>query len=168
MTICSKNGSLIALCKGKSTWVDFTKLTATTKFFGGWFHYLSPFYHNVDDFVSYIYEHAPTLQNKLDVYKKQIYNWTEDNKKVISVGIVVDGDITIKDEAFRFLFEYKWSGRYKNVTFIPYKTNEVLTKKDQIALMISHNKFHNSLARIIIDVKNPTQLYDVGTQQISF
>lgn len=159
---------VFAWCKGKGTWVDFTSLTATTKFFGGWFHFLSPFYHNVDDFSTYIYDHAPTLKNKLDIYQKQIYNWTEDNKKVITVGIVVDGDFKVKDETFRFLFEHKWSGRYKNVTFIPYRTNEVLTKQDQIALMVSHNEFLKSLARIIIDANNPTQDHDVGTHNISF
>ena len=117
-----------AWCKGKGTWIDFTSLGATTKFFGGWFHKLSPYYHNIDHFANYIYDHKPELRGNIDIYQKQIYAWSDDNKKIIRVGVVIDGDITVKETAFKFLYEHKWSGRYKNVNFIPYSTSEVLTR----------------------------------------
>ena len=64
------NSVIYTWCKGKGNWIDFTKLKATTKFFGGWFHNLSPFYHNIDDFAEYIYFHKPSMRGKLDIYKK--------------------------------------------------------------------------------------------------
>ena len=35
-------------CKGKSHWVDFTTLSSTRVFNGGWFHNIHPFYYNQD------------------------------------------------------------------------------------------------------------------------
>ena len=159
---------IFSWCKGKGHWINFTSLAATQNFFGGWFFKLSPYYHNLDHFEEYIYQQAPNLRGKLDIYQKQIYNWTEDKKRVITVGIVLDGDISVKNEAFKFLYEHKWQGRYDQISFIPYKTNEVLTKEDQTALIISNNKYNKSLARIIIDVNKPTQEHMINNQYVTF
>ena len=159
---------IFAWCKGKGHWINFTSLAATQKFFGGWFYKLSPYYHNLDHFEEYIYRHAPNLKGKLDIYQKQIYNWTAEKKRVFTVGIVLDGDLEVKNEAFKFLYEHKWGERYDQISFIPYKTNEVLTKEDQTALIISNNKFNKSLARIIIDVKNPTTEHMIENQPTTF
>ena len=169
-TVSIKNvrSVVFAWCKGKGHWINFTTLTATQKFFGGWFYKLSPYYHNLEHFEQYLYQQAPHLKGKLDIYQKQIYNWTKDKKRVFTVGIVLDGDLAVKNEAFKFLFEHKWSGRYSQISFIPYKTNEVLTKEDQTALIVSNNKYNKSLARIIIEVKNPTETHMIDGQQITF
>ena len=159
---------IYAWCKGKGTWIDFTRLKATTKFFGGWFHKLSPYYHNIDHFAEYVYLRKPSLKNKLDIYQKQIYGWTDDGKKVITVGIVVDGDISVKDEAFKFLYEHKWSGRYRDISFIPYSTNEVLTKEDQLYLIRSNNQYQKSLARIIIKVRGARIQHVINNVSLSF
>ena len=155
-------------CEGKGTWIVFTRLKATTKNFGGWFHQLSSFYHNIDHFADYIYYHQPHLQGKLDIYKKQIYAWSDDNKKIITQGVVIDGDISVKGGTFKFLYEHRWSGRYKNVSFIPYSTNEVFTKSNQISFIKSNNKFQMSLSRIIINVKNATTKHVIRDKNISF
>lgn len=108
------------------------------------------------------------MRGKLDVYQKQIYAWTDDNKKVITMGVVVDGDISVKDATFKFLYEHKWGGRYRDVSFIPYSTNEVLTKEDQLFLIRSNNKFQKSLARIIIKVNNAHTKHNVDGRLLSF
>lgn len=159
---------IFAWCKGKGHWIDFTTLDAKTKFFGGWFHKLSPFYHNLDDFVQYIYKEAPYLDGKLDIYQKQIYNWSIDNQKVITSGIVVDGDLAIKNEAFKFLYEHKFTGRYSQVSFVPYKTNEVLTKEAQNKLIVSNTVWQKSLARIIIKVSKATTVFKIGQKSSTF
>lgn len=48
------------------------------------------------------------------------------------------------------------------------QTNEVLAKSDQTALIISNNKFNKSLARIIIEVNNPTREHNIDNQSITF
>ena len=97
--------------------MNFTSLTAVQKCFGGWFHKLSPFYYYLDHFEEYIYSHAPQLCGKLDIYQKKICNWTKDKKRVFIVGIVIDGDLTVKNEAFNFFYEHKNSKQYDQVQY---------------------------------------------------
>ena len=87
---------------------------------------------------------------------------------MITQGVVIDGDITVKDAVFKFLYEHKWGSRYKNISFIPYSTNEVFTKKDQIDFIKSNNKYQKSLARIIIKVQDAASRHAIGDKNLSF
>lgn len=111
---------------------------------------------------------SPDFRGKLDIYQKQIYCRSDDDKKIITQGIVVDGDISIKDAAFKFLYEHKWGSRFKDISFIPYSTNELFTKKEQIEFIKSNNRFQKSLARIIIKVNNASTPHIIGDKKISF
>ena len=155
-------------CKGKSHWVDFTTLSSIRIFNGGWFHNIHPFYYNRDHFTEYILEELPHLEGELDIYQKKVFKKSDKNEKIATMTIVIDGDFDVKDEVFDFLFSHEWSGRYQDVSFVPYKSNEAFTKQDQINLMISNNVYQSSLARLIIKVKDATKEHELGDDTISF
>ena len=67
-----------------------------------------------------------------------------------------------------FLFSHEWDGRYENVSFVPYKSNEVFTREDQMNMMISNNVYQANLARIILKVKDASAEHDLGDEQLSF
>ena len=77
------------------------------------------------------------------------------------MAIVIDGDFDIKDQVFDFLFSHKFQGRYKNVTFVPYSTNDDFSHEDQIRLLISNNEYQANLSRMILKVRNATTKYDI-------
>ena len=78
------------------------------------------------------------------------------------MAIVIDGDFDVKDEVFDFLYSHKWDDRYSNVTFIPYKSNDVFTRDDQIRMMISNNIYQSNLARVILRVRNANVEHDLS------
>ena len=84
------------------------------------------------------------------------------------MAIVIDGDFDVKDEVFDFLYSHKWDDRYSNVTFIPYKSNDVFTRDDQIRMMISNNIYQSNLARVILRVRNANVEHDLSDESTSF
>ena len=155
-------------CKGKSHWVDFTTLASIKIFNGGWFHNIHPFYYNRDHFTDYILQELPHLEGKLDIYQKKVFKKNDKNEKIATMAIVIDGDFDIKDEVFDFLYSHKWDGRYKDVSFVPYKSNSNFTKEDQIKLMVSNNVYQKKLARLIIKVKDADVQHDLNGEHLSF
>ena len=68
----------------------------------------------------------------------------------------------------KFLFEHKWSGQYRNVVFVPYKTNEVFTDRHQVEMVVRQNDFLKSIDRIILQVTNSTMPHQIQRQTITF
>ena len=155
-------------CKGKGHWVDFTTLSSIRIFNGGWFHNIHPFYYNRDHFTDYILEELPDLKGKLDIYHKKVFKKNEKNEKISTMAIVIDGDFDVKDDVFNFLYRHKWSGRYQDVSFVPYKSNDTFTKQDQISLMISNNIYQSTLDRLIIKVKDAMYEHILQDETLSF
>ena len=155
-------------CKGNGRWVDFTRLSSSKIFTGGWFHQIHPFYYNRDDFAQYIFNHLPHLTNKLDIYQKTVYKWSDSKERIITSAVVVDGAFEVKDEALNFLYSHKFTGKYKNVTFVPYKSNEVFTASDQIDLIKSNNVYQQNTARIIIKVRGAATRHHIDGREFSF
>ena len=87
-------------CKGKGTFIKFTTLKSAKVFTGGWFHGIHPFYYNRDDFSDYVFYHLPDLKGKLDIYQKKVWKWNERKEKIITLAIVIDGDMEVKNEVF--------------------------------------------------------------------
>ena len=108
------------------------------------------------------------MEGKLDIYQKKVFKKNEKNEKMATMAIVIDGDFDSKDEVFDFLYSHEWSGRYQDVSFVPYKSNDTFTKQDQINLMISNNVYQSSLARLIIKVKEADKEHDLDEETISF
>ena len=74
--------------------------------------------------------HLPQLRGKLGIYQKTEWKRNEKREWIITPAIVVDGEFEVKDEAMIFLYIHQFQGRYKNVPFVPYKSNEHLTAND--------------------------------------
>ena len=160
--------AVFSWCKGNGRWVDFTKLSSSKIFTGGWFHKIHPFYYNRDDFSAYLFTHHPHLKEKLDIYQKTVYKWNDKKERIITPAIVIDGDFAVKDEALNFLYSHTFQGRYKNVTFVPYKSNDVFTAEDQIAFIKSNNEYQQNLTRIIIKVRGADTKHTINGRTFSF
>ena len=160
--------AVFSWCKGNSRWVDFTKLSSSRIFTGGCFHNIHPFFYTRDDFCEYIYLHLPQLRGKLDIYHKTVWKRNDNKERIITPAIVIDGEFEVKDEAMNFLYTHVFKGRYKNVTFVPYKSNDLLTSHDQIELMKSNNAYQAHLARMIFKVSNATEKHNIAGRTFSF
>lgn len=67
-----------------------------------------------------------------------------------------------------FLYIHVFKGRHKNVTFVPYKSNDLLTSRDQIELMKSNNAYQDHLARMITKVSNAKEKHNIAGRTFSF
>ena len=143
-------------------------MSSSKIFTGGWFHKIHPFYYNRDDFSAYLFTHLPHLKEKLDIYQKTVYKWNDKKERIITPAIVIDGDFAVKDEALNFLYSHTFQGRYKNVTFVPYKSNDVFTAEDQIAFIKSNNEYQQNLTRIIIKVRGADTKHTINGRTFSF
>ena len=81
---------------------------------------------------------------------------------------MIDGDVSAKDEVLKFLYTHKFTGRYENVTFVPYQSNEDFTPEDQIKLMTSNNAYQENLSRMIIKVKDARKKHLIDGETFSF
>ena len=168
MNIDNVKTAVFNWCKGNGRYVTFTRLESSRIFTGGWFHGIHPFYYNRDDFSAYLFTHLPDFKDRLDIYQKKVWKWNNKKEKIITLAIVIDGDFDIKDQVFDFLFSHKFQGRYKNVTFVPYSTNDDFSHEDQIRLLISNNEYQANLSRMILKVRNANTKYDIDGEKISF
>ena len=157
-----------AYCKQTGSWTDFVAFKSRKIFAAGFFYQLSPFYHNRDDLEQYIYQQAPNIQGKLTIYRKEIFHWDDDRKKFKAQAIVLDGAIESKDEILSFLYEHQWQGRYQDVVFVPYKTNESFNPRAFINMIIKQDEYIKSLDRVIINVNEPQVERTVGNTKCTF
>ena len=97
-----------------------------------------------------------------------MYHWHKDYEKATTVCIIIDTDLTIQTELMNFLRTHKWSGRSTDVSFIPYKTNEVHTATHKVAMYKKQNKWASELKRIIVNVKNANTPFVVDGQTLTF
>ena len=97
-----------------------------------------------------------------------MWKWNEKKEKIITLAIVIDGDVSAKDEVLKFLYAHKFTGRYENVTFVPYQSNEDFTPEDQIKLMISNNAYQENLSQMIIKVKDARKKHLIDGETFSF
>ena len=74
----------------------------------------------------------------------------------------------IKDEFLEFMYTHDWTGRYNQLTFVPYKSNEIFTPSMQAAMVESHNKYLISITRKIIKVSNARVEYETNEGNITF
>ena len=102
------------------------------------------------------------------IYKKDVYHFDKENGKAGCICIVIDADVDIQNHLMQFLRNHKWSGRYANVLFVPYKTNEVFTVKHKISMIKRQNEYADSLSRIIINVTDATTQHTIAGIPISF
>lgn len=97
-----------------------------------------------------------------------MYKWNDKKERIITSAIVIDGAFEIKDEALNFLYSHTFSGRYKNVTFVPYKSNEVFKPSDQIGFIKSNNEYQQKLARLIIKANEASTKHTINGRTFSF
>ena len=160
--------AIFSWCKGKGTFIKFTQLASSRIFTGGWFHGIHPFYYNRDDFSGYIFSILPHLREKVDIYQKKVWKKNKTNERIMTLAIVIDGDFNVKDEVLDMLYTHQFQGRYSNVTFVPYASNDEFTPDDQIRLMMSNNVYQSELSRIIIKVKDASLKHDIDGEKFSF
>ena len=160
--------SVYTYCKKTGSWTDFVAFKSRKIFPAGFFYRMSPYYHNRDDFEEYIYSKAPHVRGKLTIYRKEVFHWDENNTKIRAQAIVLDGAIEHKNDILTFLYEHKWEGRYQDVAFVPYKTNESFTPRALINMIKQQDEYIKSLDRIIINVKNAQTMREVENKKCSF
>lgn len=79
----------------------------------------------------------------------------DNGKKTITNGIIIDGALEEAREIMTFLYSIKWSEKYRNVNFVPFRTSQNFTVKDQKRAMEHHNNYLNSTYRKLVKVQNP-------------
>lgn len=131
---------IFAWCKRTSSFVKFVAFRSKRVFSPGWFYGISPYYYNRDHFEQYIVQQEPSLKCLITIYMKEIWTWSENKSKVSSEAIVIDGAHECRELLMKFLFEHKWCNRYRNVIFVPYKTNEIYTTHHQVSMTIRQNE----------------------------
>lgn len=69
----------------------------------------------------------------------------------------------------KYLYSIDWSGRYKDASFVPFRTSASLTDHDQKQAMEYHNNYLHSTYRKLVKVANPTHEYECDDgEMISF
>ena len=146
----------------------FLKEKNVSIFGAGWIHGLSAEYYNRDHIMEYIVKHRSHFRGKVIIYAKEVYHYKERDVKVKTYAIVFDCHMEIKDDFIEFMYSHQWTGRYQQLTFVPYKSNEIFTPKMQAAMVESHNKYLTRITRKIIKIANARVEYEVNGKQISF
>ena len=160
---------LFAWSKGKGHYTTFSRDKKISELFpAGWLHGISARHYNRDHIYEYIIAHKPNLKGFITVYAKTVFYYRKDNSKVKTYAIAIDGSWEKQQEILEFLYEHEWEGRYKKVTYVPYKTNQYFTKEDQVRMTVSQNEYDHSIAKYVIKVKYARNKYETCDGETTF
>lgn len=156
-------------CKTNKCWIDMDYIDSEKLFACGWLCGMHPRLYNRNALKSWLDTLEPTLGNRIKLYPRTIFTATDDGKKTITNAIIIDGAVEEAKDIMKFLYSIDWNEKYKNVNFVPFRTSNRLTLKDQKKAMEFHNNYLNSTYRKIVKEANPFVEYttDAG-ENISF
>ena len=142
-------------CSKTKSFVKFDDV-GTKKIFGiGWILGIHPSFHNRNSLKSVLFKDAPNLMDKVVIYPRRVWTDSDDNnQKTITNGIVIDGCFWHRDKILQHLCTFKWTGDYRDATFIPFKVSEQFTKQHQRKAMQEQNIYLRDSWSKIINVSN--------------
>ena len=156
-------------CTRSKSYIKFDNITSTKVFGAGWLLGIHPLYHNRNSIKGALCRDNIKLMEKISIYPRKVWSdSSEEKEKTKTNAIVIDGCFHHKDEILRHLCSYKWEGPYKNVTFVPFKVNEVLTKRHQQKAMQEQNVFLRDTWSKILNVKGSINLLECQKTQKKF
>ena len=148
-------------CKTNRCWIDMDYIASEKLFSCGWICGIHPRLYNRNDLLQWIGTNDSTgaLMKKIKLYPRTIFTVDDHGAKTITNAIVVDGSLEHSKQIMEFLYKIEWDKRYKNVSFVPFRTSNILTKDDQKQAMQYHNNYLNNTYRKLIRIANPDKQY---------
>ena len=160
---------IFAWAHSNGSYTSISKNTTVSDMFqAGWLYGLSARYYNRDDILAYILTQKPAFKGHLTVYSKEVYYYRDDNSKAKTYAIAIDGSWTLQKDILDFLYNHEWKENYSSGIFVPYKTNKVFQKADQVHMVESHNEYDNSIMKYVLQVVNARTYHQVGEKKLSF
>ena len=150
--------------------VNFDKVLSKSLFPAGWLKFAHPRILNRDSLYNWILSktESTSLENKIHMYPRNIFEYRGDGTKVITEVLAIDGAFEHKKQIMEFFCALKWDGYYEDVVFMPFQKDESVTKDDQIESLDSHNDYCSKIASEVITVKQPGHILDDSVNKFTF
>ena len=125
----------------------------------GWICELHPRLYNRNELKSWIDSINNTVSSKIKVYPRTIFTVNGEGKKNITNAVIIDGALEDAKEIMKFLYSIDWDKKYRDVSFVPFRSSQTLTKQDQKEAMEYHNNYLHCTYRKLVKIANPTKVY---------
>ena len=123
--------------------ISFDEIDSSSIFGAGWFKFAHPRYLNRHRPIEFMMEqhHDKTIAKKINIYPRQFWEKHEQLGRVRSDMLYVVGAWNAREDIMDFLFSVQWQGKYKDISFMPFQTNDNFTKEHQVLAMREHNEY---------------------------
>lgn len=160
---------LFGWCKTNKCWIDMDYINSEKLFACGWICGLHPRLYNRNELKEWMDSIDPAIGKLIKIYPRTIFVADDKGRKTITNGIIIDGALEEAKAIMKYFYSIDWDEKYKDVSFVPFRTSASLTVMDQKQAMEYHNNYLHSTYRKLVQVANPAREYvcDDG-EKISF
>ena len=151
--------------------MSFDEIDSSSIFGAGWFKFAHPRFLNRDRLLQFMIDqyHDETIASKINIYPRQFWEKDDTEGRVRSDLLYVVGAWDARDDIMDFLLNVQWQDKYKDITFVPFQTNENFTKAHQVRAMREHNEYCTTIASEVIHISNPDAVLDSdGDEELTF
>ena len=142
--------------------INFDLVLSQSLFPAGWLKFAHPRLLNRDSLFNWILKNSQiNLTHKIHLYPRVMFEYRDDDTKVLTEVLVIDGAYDHKQDILSALSNIKWNGYYSEVEFIPFQVNESFTKEMQIECIEAHNEYCATITSEVITIKRPDTILSI-------